>query len=415
VRDVTRSTRRIAATVAFAVAGVLGGAVPAQAAPAPVPATFFGMHDTRLAVGGFPSVQTGSVRLWDVGCLWANVQPVRGTWALGCLDRAVSNARKHGARPLVVLGQPPAWAAARPRAAGVYGAGTSSPPKTLALWRAYVTKVVQRYQGRADYQVWNEANIAGFWSGSPAELVRLEKEASRIVQRYAPRATVVSPSFATRRASQLRWLRRYVAAGGGRSMAAIGLHLYPEPTAGPEGSITLLDKARKILAAGRLSKPVWCTELNYGASLGPVGSPAVRYTAAREAAYVARAYVLAAQSGVARVFWYSWDTPGTSGVAMSRSGAPTRAAGAFTRVRSWLAGSRMYGCSVDRHGTYTCTMRLKGGSWARVLWNPNRAVSVRTPSSTRTTTSLAGTVSRQSGARALRVGGTPVLLRTSRR
>ncbi|NHC14740.1 glycosyl hydrolase [Motilibacter deserti] len=401
------------ATAALALVVPFGGA-PAHAAPRPVPAAFFGMHDTRLATGGFPSVPTGSVRLWDVGCTWRDVQPARTKWAFGCLDRAVANARSHRSRALVVLGLTPAWAAADRRAPGVYGPGTSSPPKSLALWRAYVTKVVQRYRGTVDYQVWNEPNIPAFWSGSPAQMVRLEEETARIVGRYAPRATLVGPSLATRRGSQLVWLRRYAAAGGGRTVDAIGLHLYPAPTAGPEASIALLGQARRMLAARGISKPVWCTELNYGASFGPAGSPPVGYSAARASAYVARAFVLAAQNGVARVFWYGWDTPGTSGIAMSRGGVPTRAATAYARVRSWLLGSRMDGCSVDRSGTYTCRMLLKDRSPARVMWNPERAVRVRTPSSTRTTTPLSGTVTRESGARTLRVGGTPVLIRTAR-
>src|SRR3954471_9067276 len=101
----------VAAVIVMALSSLVAPA-PALAAPPRVPGVFFGMHDTRLGSGGVPEGTAGSGRGWDVGCMWRDVEPARGRWAFGCLDRAVATARKHGARPLVVLGQTPVWAAA---------------------------------------------------------------------------------------------------------------------------------------------------------------------------------------------------------------------------------------------------------------------------------------------------------------
>ena len=35
----------------------------------------------------------------------------------------------------------------------------------LGAWRRYVTAVAERYGDRIDYQVWNETNVIGYWTG----------------------------------------------------------------------------------------------------------------------------------------------------------------------------------------------------------------------------------------------------------
>ncbi len=68
--------------------------------------------------------------------------------------------------------------------------------------------------------------------------------------------------------------------------------------------MTLLTAVRTMLKQAGVTKPVWNTEINYGL-LG--GGTAKRITASKQAAYVARTFMLNAANNVKRVYWYSWD------------------------------------------------------------------------------------------------------------
>ena len=48
---------------------------------------------------------------------------------------------------------------------------------TPTAWKTYVGKVVRRYKGRGvDYQIWNEANVKGFWSGTTAQMADADQD-----------------------------------------------------------------------------------------------------------------------------------------------------------------------------------------------------------------------------------------------
>ena len=55
--------------------------------------------------------------------------------------------------------------------------------------------MVRRYKGRGvDYQIWNEANVKGFWSGTTAQMTELTKTAAKIIRGNDSGATVVAPA-----------------------------------------------------------------------------------------------------------------------------------------------------------------------------------------------------------------------------
>ncbi len=86
----------------------------------------------------------------------------------------------------------------------------------------------------------------------------------------------------------------------------VSLQLYPGPKERPEHSMALLAAARSVLTSEGVHKPIWNTEINYGLQIGG-GGTASKISTRRQAAYVARTYVLNAANGVKKVFWYSWD------------------------------------------------------------------------------------------------------------
>jgi len=408
--------RVLALAITLALAVTLVPAAPSSAAPQRVTSRTFGMTDFDPV--SWPVAKVGAVRLWDSGVTWKQVERSRGVFDFARLDAQVTAARNKGAQVLLVLGQTPRFHATRPNAAGYYGAGATSMP-TLTSWRTYVGNVVRRYKGRSvDYQVWNEANVSGFWSGTAKQMATLTKVTAKVVAANDKSADVVSPALATRLTSQRRWLRDFYAIRtGGRPVGnwvdAVSLNLYPLPKDSPEDSMRLLAASRVMLSALGVRKPIWNTEINYGLQTGG-GGTAKSVSPRRQAAFVARTYVLNAANGVKRTFWYAWDLQSLANTKLTfPSGNLTRAGTAYKVVGDWLIGTRIQGCGRDSRGTYTCTVKYSDGV-KRIYWNPSRRVSVRTvPSATRST-GLLGSSTSLRGGESLRVGFSPILVRSGR-
>lgn len=398
--------------------------------PKPVPATkpgpgFFGVHVSGVTQGDWPDVPDGvvsSVRLWDSGTTWKQISPYAGTWQWSALDAAVGNAKANGASVDLVLGTGPQWAARNPWQWAAYGDGSASVPLKESDWVEYVAAVATRYKGRiSTYETWNEGNLTLFWGGTPAELARLSSLAYRTIKRIDPRATVLAPS-ATLRGSGLTWLTHYAQAGGFSYADGINVHAYPKPEGTPEDAMALLRRARDTLAARGVRLPVYDTEINYGMPVGGKGSRA-ELTAVQQSAFVARTYLLAQSEKVARTYWYSWTNAPSLSVQMTEPGLPGLAgipqgtqnaapARAFVVVAGWLKGS-MAPCTIDRSGTYSCTVRYSRGTGV-VRWNPKANVSVKAPAYTTTRQDVYGKITRTKAGSRVRVGIAPVMFRTTR-
>jgi hypothetical protein len=315
---------RLYATAALTAVAVASPATAAAQDTTP-PASFFGMHYSPIADGSWPQAKVGSVRLWDAGTTWRDVNPARGVFVWDTLDAAVGNARTHGARVSLVLGLTPQWAAARPADAAYYGPGTGSPPAHLADWYAYVRAVVTRYSGRIDsYEVWNEPEAMGlFWTGTPAELATMARSAYRAVRSVDSAARLLSPGLVTRWGGMSRrWAREYAAAGGFRWADVLSIHPYPDAGGGPREAIAMTVGYQRFVAGLGAPLPVWITEVNYEAN---VDRPAT-LDAAEQARYLGQTYRQAWAAGVRRVTWYDWSSTTNLGVrAAAETGSPVPA------------------------------------------------------------------------------------------
>jgi hypothetical protein len=413
----TRAARFLLGALVMAVA--TAAALPAGSAAASarrhVNRSFFGVHDSQPS--SWPTAPVGAVRLWDSGVSWREIETADGVFDFSRLDTEVDSARSHHAKVLLVLGQTPRFHSRHPRWLGSYGRGAASMP-FKSSWIRYVRKVVRRYQGRyVDYQVWNEANVSGYWNGTARQMAKLTRWTSRVVARNDPRAKVVAPALATRLSGQRRWLRTFYGTRvGGRDVAAyvdiVSLNLYPLAKQGPEQSAALLDASRTMLGRAGVHKPIWNTEINYGL-LG--GGTARNITRAKEAAYVGRTLVLNADRNVKRMFWYAWDLQHLANTQLTfANGTTMTSAGiAYEVVRGWLLGARTRGCSRDRRSTWTCELR-RGGGTSRIYWNPAHRVTVHTVRSARVAVDLRGHRTRIRGGKAVDVGQSPVMVRSRR-
>jgi polysaccharide biosynthesis protein PslG len=415
-----RPSRLAALGVSLVLAGSLLPAATAEAAaPSPVTSRFFGASD-RLPGGttasGFPNGPVGALRLWDSGVSWRELETKPGVFSFAYLDSLVATARKHGAKPMLVLGQTPRFHASHPTWAGAYGKGAATMPD-LAAWKRYVATVAQRYGNAIDYQVWNEPNVIGYWRGSPAQMATLTRTARAVLDKWAPAATVVAPSFPVRLAAQRSWIGRYYASKtGGHKVASyvdvVSLNLYPPRVGGPEASMSLLAEMRRILAADGVHKPIWNTEINYG--LIGNGKNAAKISVRRQAANVTRTFVLNAANRIQRVYWYAWDLHGIGNTDLTaRNNATlTRAGVAYRVVSSWLKGGRVSACSVGSSGAYTCTVRYSGGV-KRIYWDPSGRTTIRAMGSATYTEGMLGMRRTLHGGEHLSVGYAPILVRST--
>ena len=435
--------RRLAAVVATAALSWPGPRLPSLTSAAvsdpgvPVRASFFGVHHSWLGVAeprGWPQGPAGSVRLWDNGVTWRDLEPADGMFTWDRLDALVAQARGHGASVLLVLGQTPAFHANEPAAPGFFGGGATSMPNKAA-WLRYVQAVAGRnvdvWGGRVAFQVWNEGNNPQYWSGTPEQLALLTRWTARAMRAIDPTVRIVAPAMDTRLASQLEVLREYVEQRpSGRPVAdfvdAFAVHLYPPQDSGPERAIRQLRTVLSMLADEGVTKPVWNTEINYGliggsenggpGSYGPGGgyAPPEPLPDRRQAAFVLRTYLLNAGFGVRRVYWYAWDRIDLMNTWMVQGDyvTPTVAGQAFGLVRSWIGGTRALGCERADDATRTCQF-VAGGEVRTAVWNPWRTVTVVAgPGSTSYDTGD-GVSHRFSEGEDITVGELPVLLRSA--
>jgi xylan 1,4-beta-xylosidase len=120
------------------------------------------------------------------------------------IDKVYDTVLGLGLRPVVELGFMPRDLAADPSRTVFTYRGIISPPADWDRWadliRALTAHLLDRY-GRAEvagwtFEVWNEANLSVFWSGTPAEYWRLYAVTARAVKDVDPALRVGGPATA---------------------------------------------------------------------------------------------------------------------------------------------------------------------------------------------------------------------------
>ncbi|ROT28195.1 xylan 1,4-beta-xylosidase [Micromonospora sp. HM5-17] len=119
------------------------------------------------------------------------------------VDAVYDLVRDAGLRPVVEIGFMPAALARDPERTVFEYRGVISPPKDWDRWadlvRALVRHLLDRYGDTVlgwDFEVWNEANLEVFWSGTRDEWLRLYDVTAQAVKDVDPRISVGGPSSA---------------------------------------------------------------------------------------------------------------------------------------------------------------------------------------------------------------------------
>lgn len=362
-------------------------AVDSRSSAQAIPKHYFGFHAHRLAsTTPWPVVPFGTWRLWDAYAAWPNLEPEKGRWSFGALDKYIELAEQRGVQVLLPLGLSPSWASARPEEKSSYRPGNAAEPRSLDDWRHYVRSVATRYKGRVrHYEIWNEPNLRGFYSGGIEQLIALAREAHDVLKSVDPAITLVSPSV-TGEGKHLEWFDDYLGKGGGRYADVIGYHFYSGQRP-PEAMLPLIARVRAIMNKhGVGNKPLWNTEFGWlidGGSrpMDPasVGFPRDWMPLSMEAAaaYLSRAYILFWSAGVQRNYWYAWDNRAMGLYDEDARVIKPAARGLMQTVR-WLVGSIMLGCE-QQAPVWICPLSHGGARNAWLVWSPDGIIAWSVP------------------------------------
>lgn len=204
---------------------------------------------------------------------WAKIETAKGSYNWGTLDGAVDRLVADGKQVLFTVFGTPAWASARPAEASAYGVGNegiAAEPAAVQDLADFCTTLASRYAGRiTHYEIWNEANEPGFFSGTVAKLVEMVRVASSAIQAADPSAVIVAPSVTrlwpngTGRSYMRSMYTTSDGAGGALSdwVDIASVHLYTL-TLARVGEVQAMIKAVRdiMLDVGVSSKPLWNTE-----------------------------------------------------------------------------------------------------------------------------------------------------------
>jgi hypothetical protein len=338
----------------------------------------------------WPTVPFASVRLWDSSTYWYQLNPSEGVYDWSVLDAWLDRANRGHQHVLYTLGYTPAWASSHPYDKTCINLpGTCDAPNDLnpdgtgtdQHWKDYVTAIALHSKNSPTahieaWEIWDEPFGSWEWAGTIPQMVRMARDASTIIKNIDPKATVLTPSFDYCWKQPLDWMASYFALGGGQYADVISLHGYVFQNGGkfgePENLIPYLANFQAVLKTyGQAAKPIWDTEASWGDS-NKTGftDPDL------QAGWLARFYILHRSNGIARLFWFSYNSAADYGVLWipdpqdhTQLGTLLEPGKAFAEVEGWLAGANMTtGCSANLTA-WMCSLSGSGGYEGLILWD----------------------------------------------
>ena len=117
---------------------------------------------------------------------WSRIEDTakgaRNTGTLNLLTSCINNSISHGMKVMVDVFGTPSWA----------GAGSKAPPTNSSDFGDFMNYMATTYKGKvAAWQIYNELNNGGFWSGTATQYANLVKAVYSPIKQGDPSALVV--------------------------------------------------------------------------------------------------------------------------------------------------------------------------------------------------------------------------------
>lgn len=393
----------------------------------PISKNLFGVNLLRFPGNHrLPGAYVGAWRTFDA--VWSKVEPTRGQWAFAKVDADVADATQRGVDLDLILGTSPTWASARPEESAYkwQPPGIRAEAANLADWTNYVQTVATRYKGRVHtYELWNEPNLSGGYSGDVEHLVSLCRAAYQTLKMVDPTITVISPGFSPYSnpgsppdASQA-YIAKFLSMGGKDTFDVLGYHFYTE-AGNPERAVILKGRIDKIFRAIYSTSPprVWNTESGYPIENGPKAQrntfktynlPMHLLTGRESQAFMVRSFVLAWAMGVQRFYWYCWGHEQYAPVD-DFGDTDKPATVAFRNVSDQLTGSRMLSCTRTAGGLWSAHLQRPSGASFWIVWSDDSPQRLEGPAARNVTHARYIDGSEVPRMAEMTVGGDPVFL-----
>jgi polysaccharide biosynthesis protein PslG len=242
-------------------------------------------EDWGWSNGAFSGAQMANLHMQKAGAImpdslsanrfhvqWAYVEGVRGTYDWSMSDAQYAAMQKYTKKPIMLLYRAPVWARdpARTCQWGAEELCIYPPlPQFDGDWKAFVKAAVARYPNVRAIEVWNEPNIATFWSpaADPTRYAAILSAAHAAVRAAGSKAPVLTgglyPANTTGgNVSAKEFLGQVYATAGAGAFEGIGSHPYPHQADYVARMWTRLDALRAVRDQyGDGATPLWITEV----------------------------------------------------------------------------------------------------------------------------------------------------------
>jgi hypothetical protein len=320
--------------------------------------------------------QPGTVRLWQAGTEWAFLHTGQNSFDWKYLDTWLDLIAEH--QPTAVMytfGLAPCWISTASCDLKGWGLGhnfAAGPPKDLTAngspaFQDFVTALVQHCSPAGNcvkdyikyWEMWNEANLTGFWNGTPAQLYDMFKPAIAIIRNTVPGAVISTPPVVS---GDTTWMASWMNLENtnGRLSDYYGIHIYLESDT-PEQRLGMLKKMLDTKNANGWTTTPWMdTETNYD---NVTFTCSTQYTLEDCRGQFVRWHVLqyAYQGGGGGAFnvgWFKWDS-------ISSGGYDTY----YYTMMQWLTGATFTASCTNNGTVWTCPLTEANGSSALIVWN----------------------------------------------
>lgn len=345
---------------------------------------FFGVHLNRLGRhNGWPTFNPATLRLWDTGTTWAQLQPSNTPidWQRNPnaqrLDYYVNHglAKHPGLQFIYTLGMTPIWAGGKhPRNCNnsSYGPSVCKKPEDAESWRQHVRTLGRRYKGAIRvWEIWNEADVWIHWDQTPEDLILLVQIAAQELKAIDPRNEIIGPNIT---GGGLRFLSQFLAAGGGAYLDGVSIHAYVGRV--PELSLAQLRNLRQLLRDTGLGEmPIWNTETAVSCNSLLENCKAMKpedQSVLSGVDALAQGLIGNAALGVKSFVYYTWEGSaleyGNLPLVEPDYQVPTKAGLILWTLKAWLGGAHIR-YRIANQGGLSVVEVIRGSNVALVLWS----------------------------------------------
>lgn len=325
-----------------------------------------------------------------VASSWHYIEKTPGEYDWAQIDRCVQWAAHFGIRYFqsweymtpasLGIANPDADSRCWPSAvSGIYACMGVMTDQGRQQWIRFNQALALRYKGNPGmdfYEGWNEPPYGPKNSIPPiaaSQLADYERDRVTAIRASDPAAKVASPAFILDPSfpGYATFLDRFL---GSNPPAYDYYTFHADYKRLPEDELETIARFREALAKhGADSPTILATEGGRGGSGSGGTCPGwpSGVTTDQQQAFVARMELLYWSAGVARHYWYAYDTCGTISN-QPRLDTLTPAGIAYAAVENWMTGAVMSRPCAPESGdsnTWTCTLVRDGGYQATVVWN----------------------------------------------